>query len=123
METPSILIVDDDEDIRTMLGVILSAEGYRVVSASDGLDALNVMRRDDPPALAVVDLRMPRMDGEHLIKSMQQDSALAHIPVAIMSGQPPDSTPSLHVSARLGKPVELEELMSVVHRLADRHRQ
>jgi chemosensory pili system protein ChpA (sensor histidine kinase/response regulator) len=122
METPSILVVDDDEDIRTMLGVVLQAEGYRVVSAADGLDALNVMRRDNPPALAVVDLMMPRMDGEHLIRSMQEDSALAQVPVAIMSGQPLGSTPSLHVSARLGKPVELEELMTVVHRLADRRR-
>jgi DNA-binding response OmpR family regulator len=122
MQPPSILVVDDDEDIRTMLGVVLSAEGYRVVSASDGLDALRVMRRDDPPALAVVDLMMPRMDGEHLIRSMQEDSSLARVPVAIMSGQPPGSTPSLHVSARLGKPVELDELMTVVHRLADRSR-
>jgi CheY-like chemotaxis protein len=121
MGRPSILVVDDDEDVRTMLCVLLSAEGYRAVGAANGVEALERMRSDGPPALAFIDLMMPRMNGEDLIQAMTQDPSLARIPIAIISGQLTARTPvqTPRVIARLVKPVELDELLTVVHQFAD----
>jgi len=116
MHPHSILVVDDDDDVRRMLCVILEAEGYPAAEASDGVEALRLMRAEGPPALVLVDLMMPRMDGEELIRKMSQDPALAQTPVAVVSGYPAPST--LPVSARLVKPVELGDLLEVVHRLS-----
>jgi CheY-like chemotaxis protein len=104
-----------------MLCAVLAAEGYPVVSAADGVEALTRMRHD-PPALAVVDMMMPRMDGEELIRVMAEDAVLVRVPVAIMSGQTTPSTVSAvlpRVTARLVKPFELDELLTLVHRFAD----
>ena len=121
MRRRSILVVDDDDDVRNMLCAVLSAEGYPVVGAADGVEALSQMRLD-PPALAVVDMMMPRMDGEQLIRAMGQDATLVRVPIAIMSGQttPPTTTEfPPRVSARLIKPFELDELLTLVHQFAD----
>ena len=117
----TVLFVDDDEDLRTMLCLILSAEGYAVASAADGVQALDRLR-GEPPALLLVDLMMPRMNGEELIRKMTEDAALARIPIAIMSGQASvlSAAPVPGVVARLVKPVELDEILSVVQRFADR---
>jgi CheY-like chemotaxis protein len=121
MGSPSILVVDDDEDVRTMLCLVLSAEGYQAVGAANGVEALERMRSDGPPALAFIDLMMPRMNGEDLIQAMTQDPSLARIPIAIISGQLTARTPvqTPRVIARLVKPVELDELLTVVHQFAD----
>jgi CheY-like chemotaxis protein len=121
MHSRPILVVDDDDDVRNMLCAVLAAEGYPVVSAADGVEALTRMRHD-PPALAVVDMMMPRMDGEELIRVMAEDAVLVRVPVAIMSGQTTPSTVSAllpRVTARLVKPFELDELLTLVHRFAD----
>jgi len=121
MRRRPILVVDDDDDVRNMLCAVLSAEGYPVMSAADGVEALHRMRRD-PPALAVIDMMMPRMSGEQLLQVMAQDASLVRIPVAIMSGQTtPTSTsgPIPLVSARLIKPFELDELLTLVHRFVE----
>src|SRR5689334_13488814 len=94
MANPSILVVDDDEDLRTMLCVVLSAEGYRAVAAADGAEALQRIRNDGPPALMFVDLMMPRMSGEELVQAITADPTLASIPVAILSGQLTARTPA-----------------------------
>jgi len=121
MANPSILVVDDDEDLLTMLCVVLSAEGYRAVAAADGAEALQRIRNDGPPALMFVDLMMPRMSGEELVQAITADPTLASIPVAILSGQLTARTPAHghRVIARLGKPVELDELLTVAHQFAD----
>jgi CheY-like chemotaxis protein len=117
MTRQSILVVDDDEDVRNMLCVILAAEGYAAVGAADGLEALRRIRAGTLPALVVVDLMMPRMDGADLIRTMQRDPQLAGIPVAVLSGQSRlGGDPFTPVSARLVKPIELDHLLAVVHR-------
>src|SRR5262245_2506657 len=121
MGNPSILVVDDDADMRTMLCVVLSAEGYRTMGAADGEEALQRLRSDGPPSLMLVDLMMPRMSGEDLIDAMTADPALAGIPVAIISGQLAGRTSAQtsRVIARLVKPVELDDLLTVVQQVAE----
>jgi len=117
MDKQSILVVDDDDDVRKMLCFVLAAEGYEAVEAHDGIEALERMKTDGPPAMAVVDLMMPRMDGEELIRRMHENPDLAGTPIAVVSGRASPST-GLSVSAHLVKPVEIGELLAVVHRLS-----
>ena len=114
-----ILVVDDDEDVRRMLAIVLAAEGYAVWEASDGLEALERVRRSKP-AMIVADLMMPRMSGEDLVRTMTEDASLARIPVAIVSGQTSLRSMSIAppVIAQLTKPFELDELLMVVHQFA-----
>jgi CheY-like chemotaxis protein len=118
MTRRTILVVDDDDNVRNMLCTVLAAEGFHAIGAFDGLDALQRLRRDGPPALILIDLMMPRMNGEGLIRAMQEDPSMAGIPVVIVSGQQqrrdPDSCP--RVDACLNKPIELDELLAVARR-------
>lgn len=117
---PEVMVVDDDEDVRTMLCIALTVAGYSTASAADGLEALHCLRRGERPALILVDLMMPKMDGDSLIRTMAEDASLAQIPVAIISGQlnPDMQSASPQVIARLVKPLELDELLEIVHRYA-----
>ncbi len=121
MENRSILVVDDDDDVRTMLRILLSAEGYTVAEASDGAEALRRIRIS-PPDLVLLDLMMPRMSGHDLLTAMAADDALARVPVVILSDQISArfSTPFRSVFAFLSKPVELDELLAVVARAVRR---
>jgi CheY-like chemotaxis protein len=115
-----ILIVDDDEDIREVLALILQAEGHRVEVASDGLEALDRLRGGPAPSLILLDLMMPRLDGEGLMKLLARDSRLAHIPVCIISGHQDarEKASQLGAAGCLVKPIELEQLSALIDGVA-----
>ncbi len=119
MKPRSILVVDDDEDVRNILCAVLSAEGYAASGAADGVAALDCMRGHELPNMLVVDMMMPRMGGEELLREMTRDAKLSSIPVVIMSGHPTARAghPPAGVAAWLVKPVELDELLSVIQRV------
>jgi CheY-like chemotaxis protein len=111
-----ILVVDDDDDIRTLVCLVLEAEGYRAVPARDGLDALTLLGTDPLPALILLDFMMPRMDGEALVGAIRPQPRLCDIPVVVMSGhnQAVQKTQSLGVAACLVKPVDVDLLLRTV---------
>ena len=115
--TGRILVVDDDDDIREMMSMALESRGYEVATARDGLDALQQVRSEAPPSLIVLDLMMPRMDGEQFLRTLRAGER-ERIPVVIMSGHiTAESTArELHASGTLRKPVDLEELVRAVER-------
>jgi CheY-like chemotaxis protein len=114
---PSILIVDDDDAIRTSLALLLEDEGYDVHTAADGRDALAVLARISLPSLALVDLRMPMMDGAELIEAMRRDPRYARLPVVILSAA---STVAAPVDLPfLPKPVSVERLLETIRRSLD----
>src|SRR4051812_42605664 len=115
-----ILIVDDDDDIREVLAVVLQAEGHQVEAAADGLEALDRLRRGSPPSLILLDLMMPKLDGESFMKVMARDSHLAHIPVCILTGHQDAREKAVRLGAvgYLVKPIELEQLTAMVHAVA-----
>ena len=117
--SPLLMVVDDDEDIRDVLKLVLEIDGYRVTTAADGLDAWEQLNRNEPPSLILLDLMMPRMDGERFIKTLRE-SRFAQIPVIIVSGhkEASDKAKELDGDCCLMKPVELDELMAAVHRFA-----
>jgi CheY-like chemotaxis protein len=115
---PSVLVVDDDEDIRDVLSVLLETEGFHVDTAKDGVEALAQLKAGPPPDVVLLDMMMPRMDGESLVREMKRDPAVAEVPVVIMSGHSAvrEKAKSLAAAACLVKPVEVDELLRVVRR-------
>src|SRR5215467_13475789 len=84
--SPLVMVVDDDEDIREVLRLFLQIDGYRVTTATDGVDALEQLKKTcERPSLILLDLMMPRMDGEQFMKTLRA-GPFADIPVVIMSG-------------------------------------
>ena len=82
-----VLIVDDEFGIMKLLEDVLTDEGHRVLTASNGRQALE-RAAEEKPALVVTDFMMPIMDGAALVKAMAADARLADIPVVIMSSMP-----------------------------------
>jgi CheY-like chemotaxis protein len=78
--SPSVLIVDDNEDSREILALILGMHGFTGVQARDGVEALE-LARSHRPAVIVTDIFMPRLDGIDLTRHLRADLELAHIPV------------------------------------------
>src|SRR2546421_11383676 len=102
----SILVVDDDTGIRTMLVLFLTHAGYTVSSAINGMEALTVLRRSPPPpCLILLDLMMPVMNGAQFRQAQQDDPLLAPIPVAVLSAaeQIHEQAPLLNATAYLPK--------------------
>ncbi|PLR25588.1 hybrid sensor histidine kinase/response regulator [Caulobacter zeae] len=86
--TRTILVVDDSITTRTLEKSILEAQGYRVLLAVDGLDALNLLRSGQAMIdLVVADIEMPRMDGFSLLQAVKADAALAGTPVILMTSR------------------------------------
>jgi DNA-binding response OmpR family regulator len=112
-----ILVVDDDEDIRELLKIFLEADGYRVRQAADGIEAWQQLQNGDRPALILLDLMMPRMDGEQFLKKMRC-STFAKTPVIILSADEAtcEKTALLKASYCLKKPIELDELLRAIKR-------
>lgn len=86
----TVLIVEDTELLRRMYADRLSLDGYRVLTAADGLDALSVLRGETPD-LILLDLVMPKMSGLEVLERVQSDSRLRRIPVLILSNLGDDS--------------------------------
>ncbi len=115
-----ILLVEDDLGIREALAEVLQDLGFEVRCAGNGAEALERLAAEDPPALIVLDLMMPVMDGWTFRAHQRSDPRLAAIPVMVVSAI--DARPSrrgaeLDVDAFLAKPFELERFVSEVHRL------
>jgi two-component system, chemotaxis family, sensor kinase CheA len=86
---PTVLGVDDSITTRTLEKSLLEAHGYRVELSVDGVDALELLHRDAVD-LVVADVEMPRMDGFGLLQAMKRDSALASIPVVLVTSRDRD---------------------------------
>ena len=118
------MVVDDSLTMRKVLSRLLEREGYRVVVAKDGMDALQLLQ-DSLPDLILSDIEMPRMDGFELVRNIRGDSRTANIPLLIISSRTAEKHRSLArelgVNAYLGKPVQDDELLAQVKALLDAH--
>jgi two-component system chemotaxis response regulator CheY len=117
----TLLVVDDDLDIRDALQDVFELEGYAVLLAADGLEALAQLRQvETPPGLILLDLMMPRMDGFAFREALRHDAALSDIPVLVASADLDirGAAEGLDVAGWLRKPLDLPELLSAVKRLS-----
>src|SRR5947207_1125812 len=112
MKNAHVLVVDDDEDIRNLLDVILQEEGFSVQTAEDGCDAL-LKIETDPPQFLLLDLMMPRMTGEEVLRSIKSDPALEDIRVLIISAREGSRNMCLEMGAEdfFLKPIDLNRLI------------
>jgi CheY-like chemotaxis protein len=111
-----ILIVEDDVEMRESLGEILQGEGYRVAGAANGLEALDRLRRGEPPCIILLDLMMPVMSGWEFREVQRRDPRLAEIPVAIITGvrNAVDQMMTLGAVGYFQKPLDLNALLQTV---------
>jgi CheY-like chemotaxis protein len=108
----TVLVVDDDPDVRNVLTLFLQAEGFRVATAADGLEALEYLHRGEVrPDLILLDLAMPRMGGVQFRQAQLQNADLAKIPVVVVSAS--TEAGSLGVP-HFCKPVPFEQLLEAV---------
>jgi two-component system chemotaxis response regulator CheY len=109
-----VLVVDDDPDIREAVQDILSFEGYGVVQADNGREALELLSHEPPlrPCIILLDLMMPVMDGEELVGYLQKEPTLAELPVILVTASGRSLFPG--VKAIIKKPFEMDELLAAV---------
>ena len=112
---PQILVVDDDYDIRSVVDDLLTGEGYRVKTAGNGRQALEILATWRP-AVILLDLSMPDMNGWTFLAHQQADPALAQIPVIVMSAHynlgAANSLES--ATAVVAKPFDVERLLDLI---------
>jgi two-component system chemotaxis response regulator CheY len=115
---PDVLIVEDQPDVRDTLADLLELEGYRVVTAANGAEALALLQQSAPPHVILRDLRMPVMNGWAFRQEQQASPVLALIPVVVISGERDVSAAAseLQAAGHLAKPIEIQELLAVLER-------
>jgi signal transduction histidine kinase len=121
----SLLVVEDDADIREALDGLLSTEGFRVTGCCNGREALDWLHASSKPDLIVLDLMMPVMDGWQFRVAQKHDPALASIPVVALSADVTAKAAAIDADAYLKKPVDYETLIDTIDRLlvASEHRE
>ena len=114
---PLVLVVDDSLTVRRVTERMLLREGYRVMLAKDGLDALERLAHDKP-AIVLSDIEMPRMDGFDLVRNLRADPRLHDLPVIMITSRIAqkhrDYAAALGVEHYLGKPYSEEDLLALM---------
>lgn len=115
MPPPNILVVEDDEGPRASLGAILTAEGYEVAPAADAREALNLLATGLRPALILLDMIGPNVDGWRFMALRRIDPELDRIPVVVMTGLTVASDEwARSLGAVLRKPIDSARLLELV---------
>lgn len=112
MSSKTILLVEDDTDIRDTLKEVLELEGYSVVPATNGLDAFQKLDSMTPPCLILLDLMMPVMNGWEFLKVLHGTSH-ASIPVVVVSAAG-DKAKSVKTQGFVKKPIEVDTLLEII---------
>ncbi|MFT3894851.1 MAG: response regulator [Anaerolineales bacterium] len=116
-----LLVVEDVPDILVLLHETLKFKGYRVITARNGLEALEAIEKD-PPALIITDILMPKMDGFSLVHRLRLDPTTRNIPIIFLSATyvaPEDKSFALTIGVTrfIEKPVNLETFFPVIEEL------
>ncbi len=106
-----VLIVDDDDDIRDTLKEVCEDEGYDVLTASNGAEAMRVLGGPSLPCVVVLDLIMPVMTGNEVFASMQLDVRLANVPVIVSTSDPSRAPSGVLI---MKKPIDLDRLLGAI---------
>jgi chemosensory pili system protein ChpA (sensor histidine kinase/response regulator) len=111
---PTVMIVDDSLTVRKITGRLLSREGFHVLTAKDGVDAVEQLQETLPDVM-LVDIEMPRMDGFDLTRAVRGDPRLRHIPIIMITSRTAERhrayAKEIGVNVYLGKPFQEEELL------------
>ena len=114
---PVVMVVDDSLTVRKITGRLLAREGFQVVTAKDGVDALQQLH-DVKPAVMLVDIEMPRMDGFELTRNVRVAEDTREIPIIMITSRTAEKHKKyafdLGVNAYLGKPYQEDELLGLI---------
>jgi two-component system chemotaxis response regulator CheY len=114
---PTVLVVEDDHDFRTVLSWTLEEEGFEVIGARDGRDALEILfGRGELPSLMLLDLWMPKMDGWRLLREIERRMPDLKMPIVVMTAVHSQNAKTLKVADVIEKPFSTAKLVSVVER-------
>jgi CheY-like chemotaxis protein len=115
VDDETVLVVDDDPDIRETLSELLDANGYEVLEAENGQIALDVLKSTPRfPCVVLLDLSMPVLDGREFLRRRASDPILRSIPVVVVSGSNQPADPIEGIDGYLRKPVKFERLIEVI---------
>lgn len=116
----TVLIVDDEKDLRDSVSMALEAQGYNVVIAGDGREGIS-MAAEHTPSLILVDYRMPELNGVEFLDTLRNTEGLTDTPVVIITVDPEldlrKNASQLGIQGFLVKPFSMEELMQTVTNL------
>lgn len=116
MHRCTVLVVEDDADIRELLRVALAADGYEVATVDNGRDAMYYLRSHADACIILLDLALPIMDGAQFRRAQLRDRALAWVPLVVMSGSVDAARHARELGARrlVRKPLDLDELKNAL---------
>jgi CheY-like chemotaxis protein len=117
MQNRKVLLVEDDQEIREALTEFLQSEGFTVETAANGREGLDQLRGGSaPPAVILLDLMMPVMDGVEFRAEQSSDQKISSIPVVVMSADNRGADKALLMSAHgyLKKPIDIDTLLSTL---------
>jgi two-component system, cell cycle response regulator DivK len=115
-KVPLVLLVDDYEDAREMYAEFLKSSGFSVIEAADGAEALKCAAEAHPDII-LMDFALPIIDGREATRRLKANPATAGIPVAILSGMPPEVVRAAGADSCVTKPCTPEALLGEVKRL------
>ncbi len=123
---PVVMVVDDSVTMRKVTGRVLERQGYEVLTAKDGIDALERMA-EQVPDLMLLDIEMPRMDGYELATEMRRDPRLRDVPIIMITSRTGEKHRErafdIGVNRYLGKPYQEPELLKNVNELLEQARE
>lgn len=116
----TVMVVDDSVTVRKVTSRFLEREGFQVLTAKDGVEALQILQ-DQVPDLMLLDIEMPRMDGFEVAKNIRTSSRLGHLPIIMITSRTGDKhrerALSLGVNRYLGKPYQEDVLLKNINEL------
>lgn len=120
-ENKTILIVDDEKEVVDYLELILAGEGFRVLRANSGSDAIEMLKENAPIDLITMDLMLPGRGGYDVIQELAQDEQMQEIPVIVITGRMLDPgteeliRSEVNVKDLCGKPIDQREFRMRIH--------
>lgn len=116
----TILVIDDDSSMSSVLSMLLSAQGYKVVCANSSVDGLNIAKLENPD-LILLDVMMSGLNGYQICRLLKADKAYKNIPIVMLSARAQDidirTGQEVGVNAYLSKPYDVEKLLQTVAKL------
>jgi CheY-like chemotaxis protein len=124
LKCQTILLAEDNDDIRQTLAEVLEFEGYAVKTVSNGKEALEALNENRSPMLVLLDLMMPVMSGWEFLDAQKKSEEFHHHPVVVLSAVPAtqslQDSSTLETAGALRKPIDLNRLLETVGRFCDR---
>ena len=120
---PTILVAEDDADIRLMMRMLLGMKGYRVVEARDGQETVDVAKQERPD-LILMDLQLPRLNGFAVARFVRQTDPIRDVPIVVVSAHDPAKHRNLALAAGCNayvqKPIDFDRLDELIVSLLPR---